>query len=159
MAYTYFEESQDSKAATVLCGKGRKYQVDLPGLQLLAAPTSEDTFHDKRLAALTERVNEVFAEYGAEALSAKRREMEREGLAGHDRLELTVLFTERGIQPAFSIARARKESAPVPGKGLASRLFGWLIPGRSKPYTVEPLPARMPRTERATPTRTKRRSS
>lgn len=153
--YTFYKEEDGELGLTVMCGKGRKYQVNLAALELLAMPSDGDAGYDASLVELTQRVNEAFTTLGRKALAAKRKAMQRAGLAGADRLELTVLLTERGIRPAFSIALPRKERAPVPHKSTARQLFGWARPGNTVAWTVEgdaaeTAPPAVPRAPRGT---------
>lgn len=118
------------------CGNGGAYQVQVQQalnsrMVLLRPSTPEDAGHDAGLSALAEEMNDYFQARAMAQLLLKRKELTLKGRkAAADRLEVTVVLTEKGLQLAYSQALPRKECAPMPRKSLTRRLLGPLYPGR-----------------------------
>lgn len=119
-----------------LCGEGGNYQVQVQdslnsSFELLAETPADEPGHDKRLSLIVRKVNADFNALAKAALLDRRRQMRKEGLAAEaERLEVTILITDRGLQLAFVHALESKLVAATPAKGLARRLFGWAMKKR-----------------------------
>lgn len=117
-----------------LCGEGGNYQVQVQDklnsdFTLLAETPADEPGHDKRLSAIVEKVNKEFHALAKAALYERRKQMRKEGQAAEaERLEVTVLITDRGLQLAFVHALESKLVAKTPVKSLSRKVFGWALP-------------------------------
>lgn len=141
MIYTFYRSLAGTQYP--MCGNGNMYQVNIqqtlnPTIQLLSKTPEGEPGHDDDLNALVEAVNTFFAVKASTLLKKKRKDLEQEGHPKADRLEVTILLTDQGLQLAYDIALERKEVAPVPRKSLRRRLFGWMW---FKKYWVMPVKA------------------
>ena len=141
------------------CGNGGPMQVNVqqslnPTIRLLEPRPEGEPGHDPALNALVEKVNRMFEQEATKLLLAKRRKLAADDDADvkewANRLEVTVLITDTGLQLAYDFALPKKQIAPAPKKPLIRRILGplwpyptWEMPakGESAKASEEPVAA------------------
>lgn len=139
--YTYRRRNlQESLSAVragnadmVVCGEREGMQIQIQdstntNIRLLHDKVDPATAPQKELADLATKVNDLFEKEAKKLLAAKRAANPDPAKA--ERVEITVLLTDNGLQLAYAHGLERKEVAPTPSKPLARRLLGPLYPTR-----------------------------
>lgn len=117
----------------VVCGEYEGYQIQIQdsvntNIKLLQETADPASAPQAELADLARQVNHFFEGKAKALLSAKRAA--NANVTNAERVEITVLLTDRGLQLAYAHGLENKEVAPTPHKTLPRRLLGPLYPMR-----------------------------